>query len=122
MHAQNLLVSFFTGQIFILIIITNLNPMAGRPCLPGNAKESTAAATLAANSGLWTLGVNRDWTEDLISFSDKFKGQTMTNIHDLHNTIKEARYLFHWSFHVTHNQVNSSFSLSWIINYYLKFD
>ena len=30
--------------------------MAGRPGLPGNAKESAAAATLAANSELWTLG------------------------------------------------------------------
>ena len=33
-----------------------LNPMAGRPGLPGNDEESTAAAKLAANSGLWTLG------------------------------------------------------------------
>ena len=36
--------------------LVSLNPMAGRPGLPGNSKESAAAATPAANSGLWTLG------------------------------------------------------------------
>ena len=33
-----------------------LNPMVGKPSLPGNAVESTAATTVIANGGLWTLG------------------------------------------------------------------
>ena len=33
-----------------------LNPVVGRPGLPGNAIESTAATTVVANGGLWTLG------------------------------------------------------------------
>ena len=33
-----------------------LKPMSGRLGLPGNAIESTAATTIAANGGLWTLG------------------------------------------------------------------
>ena len=31
--------------------------MAGRPGLPGNTMEATAAATVAANGALWTLGL-----------------------------------------------------------------
>ena len=34
-----------------------LNPMAGRPGLPGNAKESSASATLAANPWAVDFGV-----------------------------------------------------------------
>ena len=33
-----------------------IKPVGGRPGLPGNAIESIAATTTAANSGLWTLG------------------------------------------------------------------
>ena len=49
-----------------------LNPMAGRPGLPGNAKESAAAAKLAANSGLWTLGF------DIVTGIEKQSIQTLT--------------------------------------------
>ena len=33
--------------------------MFGRPGLPGNAVESTAATTVVANGGLWTLGFKK---------------------------------------------------------------
>ena len=41
-----------TSAKFKLVHIITLNPMGGRPGLPGTAVESTAAATVAANGGL----------------------------------------------------------------------
>ena len=43
----------------------SLKPVGGRLGLPGNAVESATAATVAANSGLWTLGFKQHKTRTL---------------------------------------------------------
>ena len=45
-----------TNQPTIANKVIGLNTMAGRPGLPGVKCISAAAATVAANGGLWTFG------------------------------------------------------------------
>ena len=47
---------FVQSKFHITSTLCRLNPMVGRPGLPGHAVESSAATTVAANGGLWTLG------------------------------------------------------------------